>query len=137
MLIALGVLIAAHTSKGIHYDGIVSLGLVAGLMSVFNAVIRPILVLFTLPFILLSFGLGLILINALLIKSVGFLVPGFYVESWLSAIWAAIVIGMTSLFVNVILGTKKAQVNVQVNRQAPPNHSKRQRKVADDDVIDI
>lgn len=127
LLIALGVLLAAHTSSGIHYQDSASLVLVVLLFSFFNLVLKPLLVFFTLPFIMVTFGLGIWIINAVVLWFVSELVPGFYVASFGSALWGAFVISLTSLVVNMLL--------------APPRvhrlNGRHQQTSRDDDVIDI
>ena len=138
VLIALGVLVAAWTSSGIHYDGWNSLLLAVILISFFNIILRPILILLALPFVILTFGLGIVLINALLFLLVGALVPGFEVASFGSALWAAIVVGLISLVTNMLFGASR--VNIRVNQgpgQAHPHAGKRRVTQKDDDVIDI
>src|SRR5690606_40586068 len=75
-VLAFGVVIAAEIVPGIAYDRPVTLLVVVALLSLFNAVLRPVLVLFTLPFIVMTMGLGIVLINALLFLLVGRLVGG-------------------------------------------------------------
>jgi putative membrane protein len=55
------------------------------------------MVLFTLPFILLTLGLGMVVINALLFLLVGRLVDGFQVDSFWSAVGGAVVVSVTNL----------------------------------------
>jgi putative membrane protein len=71
------------------------------LLSFFNAILKPLMVLFTLPFILLTLGLGMVVINALLFLLVARLVDGFYVASFWSAVGGAIVVSVTNLVLNV------------------------------------
>lgn len=127
LLIALGVLLAAHTSAGISYDDGASLVLVVLLFSFFNLVLKPLLVFFTLPFIIVTFGLGIWIINAVVLMFASGLVPGFHVASFSSALWGAFVISLTSLVVNMLL----APPQVRRFSRPSPKPSK------DDDVIDI
>ena len=80
-LLAVGVMIAAHTARGIHYDSTSALIVAVLMLSVCNVVIKPVLMVFSLPFIILTFGIGIWLINALLFLLVAQLVEGFYVAS--------------------------------------------------------
>src|SRR5688572_14275925 len=75
-ILALGVVLATKLIPGIHYDNGSTLVVVVLLLSSFNAILKPLLVLFTLPFIVLTLGLGVIVINALLFLFVGRLVEG-------------------------------------------------------------
>lgn len=116
VLIALGVLIASHTVEGIHFDDGGSVLIVVLLVSLLNAALRPILVFLTLPFIILTFGLGVVVINAVIFLLVGKLVPGFTVDGFWPALWAAIVVGIVSFLVNLFLGGAA----IRVHRGGPP-----------------
>jgi putative membrane protein len=104
--IGLGVAAAASTTDGISYDSNATLFWVCFFMGIFNAILRPILILMTLPFVLLTLGLGVFVINALLILLVGNLVDGFVVASFWSALWAAFLVGIVNMLLNPLLGTK-------------------------------
>src|SRR5215212_10214447 len=98
LVLALGVMIATKIVPGIAVDNRGgTLLVVVLLLSFFNAILKPLLVLFTLPFILVTLGLGVIVINALLFLFVGRLVDGFYVDGFWSAVGGAIVVSLTNL----------------------------------------
>jgi len=144
LLIALGVLVASNTSSGIHYADGTALFFAVILLSLCNVVLKPMLMLFSLPFIILTFGIGIWLINALLFLLVGQLVPGFFVDTFGNALWGALVVSITSGVANLLFGGAKGNVRVNINRSgpaqggAPRNESPRQRPLKDDDdVIDI
>ena len=59
--------------------------------------LKPLLVLFTLPFILITLGLGMLLINAFLFLLVSRLVEGFQVESFWSALGGSLIVSVTNL----------------------------------------
>jgi putative membrane protein len=102
-ILALGVVIAAHVVSGIHYRDFGSLVIAVLLLSFFNAILRPVLVMFTLPFIFLTLGLGILVINAILFLIVGHVVDGFTVEGFWPALWGSIILGITNLIANAIL----------------------------------
>lgn len=126
LLIALGVLIAAHVVNGISYDTGWTLFIAVILLSAFNTFIKPILVLITLPLIILTFGIGLWFINALLFMFVSKLVSGFVVESFTAAMWGSLIVSIVAIVVNLILGSGK-----------PPSRPSDSHKIEKDDVIDI
>lgn len=103
VLVSLGILIAAHTSSGIGYDGWPTLILVVIVLSVLNLFLKPVLIFFTLPFVVLSLGLGLWIINAVLLMLVGNLVSGFFVAGFGSALWGSLVISLTTVLANILL----------------------------------
>ena len=100
-ILALGVMLATKLGIGIRCDSGSTLLVVVVLLSFFNAILKPLMVLFTLPFILLTLGLGMVVINALLFLLVARLVDGFYVASFWSAVGGAIVVSVTTLILNV------------------------------------
>lgn len=128
MVLALGVVLSATLVPGIHYDTAGTLAVVVILLSFFNAVLKPLMVLFTLPFIVLSLGIGVWIINAVLFYFVGKLVDGFHVAGFGSALLGAAVVSLTNLILTRML--KSAAVPPPPPR-APRRDGKR------DDVIDI
>lgn len=124
---ALGVLIAATVIPGISYDEGSDLVIVVLLLSFLNAFLRPILVLFTLPFVIFTLGFGILFINALLFMLAAHLVDGFHVAGFLSAFFGALIVGLISIFLSGIWTTR---VTTRSNRR---RYHRRKR----DDVIDI
>ena len=96
-ILAVGVVLATKLVPGIHYNDGATLVVVVLVLSFLNAILKPLLVLFTLPFILLTLGLGVIVINALLFLFVGHLVDGFYVDGFWSALGGALIVSITNL----------------------------------------
>lgn len=103
LVLALGVTLATKLVPGISCADLSTLVVVAVLLSFFNAILKPVLLLFTLPFILLTMGLGVILINALLFYWAGNLVDGFIVTGLWPAIGGALVVSLTNLLVSVVV----------------------------------
>jgi putative membrane protein len=69
--------------------------LAALLLGVCNAVVRPLLILLTLPATILSLGLFLLVINAVVLALVAAMLPGFAIASFGSALLGAIIVGLT------------------------------------------
>ncbi|MDQ5979206.1 MAG: putative rane protein [Verrucomicrobiota bacterium] len=103
LILALGVLLAERLLPGIRCDNGLTLVVVVLLLSFFNVVLKPLLLLFTLPFIILSMGLGIWLINAVLFYAVGKLVDGFHVAGFGSALLGALIVSVTNLIINRLL----------------------------------
>ncbi len=133
---ALGVTLATKLVDGISCDSTATLIVVVLLLNFFNAIIKPVLVLFTLPFIVLTLGLGVVVINALLFMFVGRLVDGFHVAGFWPAVWGALVVSVTNLILSRF--TRKAAVprNEAPAEGAPPVRAPLVKKKPDD-VIDI
>jgi putative membrane protein len=102
-VLALGVVIATHLVSGIHCSNPGSLIVAVVLLSFFNAILRPLLVLFTLPFIIVTMGLGILVINAFLFLFVGRLVEGFTVDGFWPALGGSLVLSITNLVVNAFM----------------------------------
>ena len=100
LVLALGVTLATKLGIGIHCDDAWTLLTVVVLLSLFNAVLKPILVIFTLPFILVTMGLGIIVINALLFLFTARIVDGFHVDGFWSAVGGSIVVSVTNLLLS-------------------------------------
>jgi putative membrane protein len=94
LIIAAGIAVAAWLIPGITVAGPGTLILAAILMGLVNAFIRPLIILLTLPITILSFGLFLLVINALMFGLVAWLLDGFTVATGMSALlgWLCIVV---------------------------------------------
>jgi putative membrane protein len=94
LIIAAGIALAAWLIPGITVAGPGTLILAAILMGLVNAFIRPLIILLTLPLTILSFGLFLLVINALMFGLVASLLEGFTVASSTAALlgWLCIVV---------------------------------------------
>lgn len=126
LILALGVVLATKIVPGISCADGPTLVAVVLLLSFCNAILKPLLLLFTLPFIILTMGLGVVVINALLFWLVARLVDGFQVAGFWSAVGGAVVVSLTNLFVSMLVRPRKS-----AGRGQPPAKPKR------DDVIDI
>jgi putative membrane protein len=92
--------IAPFFHIGIHADSLTTLIIAALVFGVINAVIRPLATILSLPFIILSLGLFLFVLNALLLWLVAAVVPGFHVYGFWAALWGAIWLGIISWVIN-------------------------------------
>lgn len=151
---ALGVIIAAGTSDGINYESYGTLLFAVLLLSVLNVLLKPLMVLMALPFVILTLGLGLWIINALLFMLVGAVIDGFVVASFWSALWGALWVSIGSGLANrfsgkgssgqtkwrVRMGERTAGTSGHAGQAEPSSSSgEKRRGIAskDDDVIDI
>jgi putative membrane protein len=119
----LGVLLAAGIVNGVRADTIVALLAASLLLGILNAFLRPVLMLFALPLLLLTLGLFTFVINALLLYFVAHLVKGFYVADFWAAFKGALVISIVSFFVNSLTGTK--EIRTEPPRTVTPPRASR------------
>ncbi len=131
-ILALGVALSTKLVRGISYDSGMTLFVVVLLLSLFNAVLKPLMMLFSLPFIVLTMGLGIWLINALLFFFVGRIVEGFRVETFGAALWGALIVSVTNMILNRLLNPPRPP-----SRPTTPPASTANRPGKQDDVIDI
>ena len=80
-------------------------------IAVLNAVIKPFLLLLTLPINVLTLGIFTLFINAFLMYLTSALVKGFYVESFWSAFWGALVFSVVSIVLNMFVDETKGKNN--------------------------
>ncbi len=138
-VLACGVWLATKLVDGIHCDSGGTLLVVVLLLSFFNALLKPLLMLIALPFIVMTLGVGVLLINALLFYFVGHLVDGFHVAGGWSAIGGALVVSVTNLLLSGFTRVKTAagprdQPMPATSKKGVPRSSG---PAAKDDVIDI
>lgn len=100
---ALSLWIASYLFRGLKFDTTGALVVSALLLGLANAVVKPLLILLTLPLTLLTFGLFLLVINALMILLVSALVRGFKVSGFWTAFFASIFITLLSFLIEVML----------------------------------
>ncbi len=129
----LAVLVAVYIVPGIHYQKPLDLLVASLLLGIFNAVLRPILMILALPLLIFTLGLFTLVINALLLYFVaGLMQPHFYVDTFGSAFWGALIISLVALILHVLTSTGNTRVQFR--------HQRRPRNPGPDDggpVIDI
>jgi putative membrane protein len=116
----LAVLVAGYIVPGIHYQKAVDLFIASLVLGILNAVIRPFLMLLTLPLLLFTLGLFRLVINGLLLFAVGSLLqPHFRVDGFWDAFWGALIISIISSVLHVLTGTSRSKVSFQHQRRPP------------------
>ena len=97
--VVLGLFVAAEIVPGIALGGLQDALVVAVLLALLNILIRPVLIFLTLPITILTLGLFIFILNALLFLFVGGLVTGFEIDSFGSALLGSIVVSIISWLV--------------------------------------
>lgn len=96
LITTVAVFVAAHIIPGIGYSGIGALLGASLLLGIINALIRPFLLILSLPFILVTMGLFIFVVNALLLMFVSWIIPPFNVAGFWNAFFGSIVISLVS-----------------------------------------
>ena len=113
---AMALLIVSTVIPGIEVRGVLPALSAAFFLGLVNAVVRPIILILTLPLTILTLGLFIPLINAFLLKLVSLMIQGFEVHGFWSAVFGALLLslvsGLLSLFIN-----DQGRVEVVVHRQ--------------------
>ena len=99
LLSALAVVILAKVLPHVEVDSYITAIIVAIVLSLLNFIVKPILVILTLPVTIITFGLFLLIINALIILLADRLVAGFHVDG----IWWALLFSLLLSFLQSIL----------------------------------
>jgi len=113
---ALSLWVASHIFSGLKFTNTSSLIVSALLLGFANAVVKPLLVILTLPLTLLTFGLFLLVINALMILLVSSLVKGFRVSGFWTAFFASIFIALLSLVIGAFVTGGNPSQTIQMPR---------------------
>lgn len=103
ILTAALLLLVAHFVRGVQVEGWGSALIGALVLGIVNAVVRPLMVVLTLPFTILTFGLFLLVINALMLWLVAGLVPGIRIESFWAALMGSVLLTLLNLAVEILV----------------------------------
>ncbi|BDX21172.1 hypothetical protein TUM22923_04930 [Polynucleobacter sp. TUM22923] len=99
-LTSLSLWVASYIFSGLRFADGGSLLIAALLLGFANAVVKPLLILLTLPLTVLTMGLFLLVVNALVLMLVSAVVSGFTISSFWTALFASIFISLFSLFIS-------------------------------------
>ncbi|HEY3889518.1 MAG TPA: phage holin family protein [Caulobacteraceae bacterium] len=106
LIAAVGLWIATLIVPGISADSAATLLFAAVLLGIVNAIVRPILIVLTLPFTIITLGLFLLVINGLMLMLVAVFLHGFHVHGLFAAILGSIVVGLTGWIGSWFIGPK-------------------------------
>jgi putative membrane protein len=101
---AFGLWVAAKLLPGMRFDGNGTLLLAAFLLGLVNAVVRPLVILLTLPLTILTLGLFLFVVNGLMLMLVAWMLSGFELHGLFTAILASVISGIAAWFASSLIG---------------------------------
>ncbi len=133
------VLVAVNVVPGITYDTPLHLLLASLVLGALNAFLRPFLLLGCLPLLILTLGLFLMVINAMLLLLTAELVDGFKIAGFWSAFWGALVISIVTLIANTFTGRGDSQMSFRRAKHRDGQSNRQTPRHDDDDgpVIDV
>ena len=111
---ALSLWVASYLFKGLRFDGTGSLVVAALVLGFANALVKPLLIVLTFPLTLLTLGLFLLVINALMILLAAGLVRGFKVSGFWTAFFASIFISLFSTAVGALVDSGDPATQIQL-----------------------
>ena len=101
LVTALAVFVADHFLDGVHInDDAKTIIIVALVLALLNTFVKPILIMLTIPVTIITLGLFLLIINALIVKWAAYLVTGFTVDGWWPAILFSLIVSLVSALLN-------------------------------------
>ena len=105
LIAAAGLWLASRIVPGIGVPGgWTSLLIAAVLLGVVNAIVRPVVVVLTLPLTVVTLGLFLLVVNAAMLGLVGLMLKGFVVDGLWAGIFGSVVIGVVSWLGHLLIG---------------------------------
>lgn len=113
----LALVVAASLIDGFHIRSIGMGILAAGILSVVNAVLRPIVLILTLPINIPTLGLFTLVINAVMLQLTASLVPGLEIETFRAAFWGAFIVSLVSWLLNVFVAGDGKVVFIRTSRK--------------------
>jgi putative membrane protein len=118
LVTAAGLALAAWLVPGITVAGPGTLLLAALLIGIVNALVRPIVVVLTLPITILTFGIFLLVVNAGMFGLVAWLLGGFAVSGFFAALFGWLIVSLVSGFASWFIGPRGRYEVIVIERQS-------------------
>lgn len=120
LMLTVAIMAAAYLLPGIEVKGVFSAFFAAAILGILNALLRPLLLLLTLPLNILTLGLFTFVINALMLMMASGVIAGFHIAGFWSAVFGSLIIGVISWLLTSL-------VNDQGHMEVITLHQKRGR----------
>jgi putative membrane protein len=106
LVVAFGLWLAAELVPGIQVTGLWTLLGAALLLGIVNAVVRPVIVILTLPITVLTLGVFLLIINAAMLGLVAWMFDGLTIAGFWPALWGSIIVSLTGWIASYFIGPR-------------------------------
>lgn len=116
----LAILLTPYLVDGIRVDGFFSAFFAAAVLGILNALLRPLVLILTLPLTVVTLGLFAFVINAAMLKLASGLIPGFHVAGFWTAVFGSLVISLASWLVNTLIDPRGRVVVIRSGRRGGP-----------------
>lgn len=102
LLNTLAVIISAYLIPGVFVNGIIDAAIVAIVLGILNTLVKPVLVILTLPITVITLGLFYLVLNVIIIYIADYFIPGFRVDGFLPALFFSIVLAIVGWILDAI-----------------------------------
>ena len=116
LIAALGLWLATECVTGIRLDSATTLILAGLLLGIVNAIVRPLVLILTLPITLITLGFFLLVINTAMLGLVALLLPGFKIAGFWAAFWSTLIVSITSWVGSWLIGPK-GKIDIVLNKR--------------------
>lgn len=106
VIAAFGLWLATRWVDGFAIDNSMTLLIAAAVLGLVNAVVRPIVIVLTLPISVVTLGFFLLVVNAGMIALVAAIVPGFDIQGFWDALWGAVIVSVTGWIGSWFIGSR-------------------------------
>ncbi len=106
LILTVAILSAAYLLDGMEVRGFTSAFFAAAVLGILNAILRPVLIILTLPQNILSLGLFTFVINAFLLKMASGVIPGFEVHGFWPALFGSLIISLVSWLLSSLINDR-------------------------------
>ena len=113
---ALGLWLAEQIVDGIDVANVGTLIAAAFLLGIANAIVRPVLIILTLPITVITLGLFLLVINAGMLALVALILPGFHIAGFWAALFGALIVSVTGWLASWFIGPRGRIETMYVRR---------------------
>ncbi len=113
---SLGLWLASTLVDGLHFQSGGWLILAAIVLGVVNGIVRPLVILLTLPLTILSLGFFLLVVNGIMLALVAVTLPGFSIAGFWDAFWGAIIVSLVSWVGSSVFGPR-SNIQVTIHRE--------------------
>jgi putative membrane protein len=117
LITTLAIVIVPHLISGVRIDSFGTALAAAAILGIFNALVRPILIILTLPLTIVTLGVFILVINALLFQLAGAIVSGLHIDSFWSAFLGSLIVTLVSWCVNYSIAGPSEQGTIYVTHR--------------------
>lgn len=103
LIIAVAAFVAAYLLPGVNIIDLKTTLIVALVLALLNTFIKPILVILTIPITIITLGLFLLIINAIMVKLADYFIDGFTVDGWVAAILFSLIVSIVTYILDKIV----------------------------------